>query len=102
MSDAAEIAPEIAILLAQTWQSQDSEEIGQDVICRIWAFDFGWFDMGTALRVRDNLIQAGWLDATGEMVQAGIDLADKWNTWLDAQLNHANCSKTISRNRYRR
>ena len=76
MGEAAEIAPEIAILLAQTWQSQDSDEINQDVICRIWSFDFGWFDMGTALRVRDNLIQTGWLDATDEMVQTGIDLAD--------------------------
>ena len=76
MGEAAEIAPEIAILLAQTWQSQDSDEIGQDLICRIWAFDFGWFDMETALRVRDNLIRTEWLDATGEMVRSGIDLSD--------------------------
>ena len=76
MSDGAEIAPASAVLLALTWLSQDRDDIGQDVICRIWAFDFGWFDMGTALRVRDNLIQAGWLDATGEMVHAGIDLTD--------------------------
>ena len=74
MAEAAEIAPEIAILLAQTWGTQDGDGIGRDSICRIWAFDFGWFDMETALRVRDNLIQTGWLDATGEMVQSGIDL----------------------------
>ena len=72
MGEAAEIAPEIAILLAQTWQSQDSDEIGQDLICRIWAFDFGWFDMETALRVRDNLIRTEWLDATGEMSDQGL------------------------------
>ncbi len=75
MVDAAEIAPEIAILLAQTWRTQDGDEIGRDAICRIWAFDFGWFDMETALRVRDNLIRTGWLDASGEIVQSGIDLS---------------------------
>ena len=74
MAEAAEIAPEIAILLAQTWSTQDGDEIGRDSICRIWAFDFGWFDMETALRVRDNLIRTGWLDASDEMVQSGINL----------------------------
>ena len=74
MAEAAEIAPEIAILLAQTWSTQDGGEIGRDSICRIWAFDFGWFDMETALRVRDNLIRTGWLDASDEMVQSGINL----------------------------
>ena len=75
MAEAAEIAPEIAILLAQTWSTQDGHQIGRDSICRIWAFDFGWFDMETALRVRDNLIRTGWLDAADEMVQSGINLS---------------------------
>ncbi|MEC8927163.1 MAG: DUF2240 family protein [Candidatus Thermoplasmatota archaeon] len=74
MVEATEIAPDIAILLAQTWRSQIDESIGYDSICRIWAFDFGWFDMETALRVRDNLIQTGWLDASEQMVQSGVDL----------------------------
>ena len=74
MGQAEEIAPEIAILLAQTWRTRISESIDQESICRIWAFDFGWFDMETASRVRDNLIRTGWLDLSGESVQSGIDV----------------------------
>ena len=74
MSEGAKIEPDIAILLAQTWRTQINESIDRDSICRIWAFDFGWFDMETALRIRDNLIQTGWLDASEEMVQSSVDL----------------------------
>ena len=74
MGETTEIAPDIAILLAQTWRTQINESIGQDSICRIWAFDFGWFDMETALRIRDNLIRTGWLDASEEMVRSSVDL----------------------------
>jgi len=75
MGEAVEIEPDISILLAQTWRTQISKSIDQDSICRIWAFDFGWFDMETALRIRDNLIQTGWLDASDEMVQSSVDLS---------------------------
>jgi hypothetical protein len=75
MGEAVEIEPDIAILLAQTWRTQISKSIDQDSICRIWAFDFGWFDMEAALRIRDNLIQTGWLDASDEMVQSSVDLS---------------------------
>ena len=74
MGEAGEIEPNIAILLAQTWRTQISNSIDQDSICRIWAFDFGWFDMETALRIRDNLIQTGWLDTSDEMVQSSVDI----------------------------
>ena len=74
MNHAEEIAPDIAILLAQTWQTRISESIDGESICRIWAFDFGWFDMETAARVRDNLIRTGWLDVFDEGLQSGIDI----------------------------
>jgi len=74
MGHAEEITPDIAILLAQTWRTRISESIDRESICRIWAFDFGWFDMETASRVRDNLIQTGWLDVSGESLQSGIDI----------------------------
>ena len=74
MGESMEIEPNIAILLAQTWRTQISKSIDRDSICRIWAFDFGWFDMETALRIRDNLIQTGWLDASDERVQSSVDL----------------------------
>ena len=59
-------ASELAIFLAQTWQSSSTDRIDLDTICRIWAFDLGWFNMQTATRVRDNLIETGWLDVTAE------------------------------------
>ena len=74
MGETTEITPDIAILLAQTWRTQIGESIDRDAICRIWAFDFGWFDMETALRIRDNLIRTGWLDASDEIVQSGVAL----------------------------
>jgi len=74
MGQAEEIAPDIAILLAQTWRTRISESIDRESICRIWAFDFGWFDMETAFRVRDNLIRTGWLDVSGESVLSGMDI----------------------------
>ena len=74
MGEVRGIEPNIAILLAKTWRTQISKSIDQDSICRIWAFDFGWFDMETAMRIRDNLIQTGWLDASDEMVQSSVDL----------------------------
>ena len=74
MSNPMEIAPDIAILLAKTWQQQQNQPIDKEVVCRIWAFDLGWFDMVTASRVRDNLLQSGWIDSTSEGVTPAIDI----------------------------
>ena len=75
MGEAGGIEPDIGILLAQTWQTQIDDSMDSNAICRIWAFDFGWFDMETALRIRDNLIQTGWLVVSEEMVQSSVDIS---------------------------
>ena len=67
---------ELAIFLAQTWQSSSTDRIDLDTLCRIWAFDLGWFNMQTATRVRDNLIETGWLDVTEEGVKPVVSLND--------------------------
>ena len=69
-------ASELAIFLAQTWQSSPADRIDLDTICRIWAFDLGWFNMQTATRVRDNLIETGWLDVTAEGAKPVVLLND--------------------------
>ena len=69
-----DVAPDISILLAQTWRSIQGEFIDMDVICRIWSFDLRWFVMETSLRIRDNLIQAAWLDATPNGLRANVDI----------------------------
>ena len=63
---------ELAIFLAQTWQSSSTDRIDLDTISRIWAFDLGWFNMETANRVRDNLIKTEWLDVTSEGVMPNV------------------------------
>ena len=63
---------ELAIFLAQTWQSSSKDRIDLDTISRIWAFDLGWFNMETANRVRDNLIKTEWLDVTSEGVKPNV------------------------------
>ena len=63
---------ELAIFLAQTWQSSSTDRIDLDTISRIWAFDLGWFNMDTANRVRDNLIKTEWLDVTSEGVKPNV------------------------------
>ena len=75
MSDAMDIAPDIAIVLAKTWQQYQNQPIDKDAVCRIWAFDMGWFDMGTATRVRDNLVQTGWIDISTEGARPGIEIS---------------------------
>ena len=67
---------ELAILIAQTWQSSPHDRIDLDTICRIWAFDLGWFNMETAIRVRDNLIGKKWLDVTPEGLKPLIDVVN--------------------------
>ena len=69
-----DVAPDISILLAQTWRSNQDEFIEMDGICRIWSFDLSWFDMETSLRVRDNLIRTAWLDATPNGLRPNIDI----------------------------
>ena len=69
-----DIAPDISILLAQTWRSIQGEFIEMDAICRIWSFDLSWFDMETSLRVRDNLIEAAWLDAPPNGLRSNVDI----------------------------
>lgn len=74
MSEEGGSNSDLEILLAQTWQSSPEEGMGLDTICRIWAFDLSWFNMETAIRVRDNLIQAKWLDVTPDGLKPGIEI----------------------------
>ena len=69
-------ASELAIFLAQTWQSSPADRVDLDTLCRIWAFDLGWFNMQTATRVRDNLIETGWLDVTVDGAKPVVLLND--------------------------
>ena len=69
-----DVAPDISVLLAQTWRSTQGEFIEMEAICRIWSFDLSWFDMETSLRVRDNLIRAAWLDSTPDGLRPNIDI----------------------------
>ena len=43
-------------------------------MCRIWAFDLGWFDMETASRVRDNLLNSSWLDQNSEGLKPAFEI----------------------------
>ncbi len=74
MGSEDDVAPDISVLLAQTWRSIEDEFIEMDAICRIWSFDLSWFDMETSLRVRDNLIRAAWLDSTPYGLRPNIDI----------------------------
>ena len=76
MSDAMDVAPDIAILLAHSWQNHRDQPIDREIVCRVWAFDMGWFDMETSTRVRDNLIKSGWIDETPDGLMPAIDVAD--------------------------
>ncbi len=71
-----DIAPDIAILLAHSWQNNRNQPIDREVVCRVWAFDLGWFDMETSTRVRDNLIKSGWIDESSEGLIPAIDISD--------------------------
>ena len=75
MADAMDIAPDIAILLAHSWQNHRNQPIDREAVCRIWAFDMGWFDMETSTRVRDNLIKSGWIDETTDGLMPAIDIS---------------------------
>mgnify|MGYP001112579945 CR=1 FL=1 len=75
MESGAEQAPDIAILLAQTWRARPGQTIDSEAICRIWAYDLGWFDMGTAARVRDGLINSGWLEMESGGLSPAVDLS---------------------------
>ena len=76
MAEAMEIAPDIAILLAHSWENNMGQSIDGEVVCRIWAFDMGWFDMDTSTRVRDNLIKSGWIDQSSEGLRPAIDISE--------------------------
>ena len=76
MTDAMDIAPDIAILLAHSWQNHRNEPMNREIVCRVWAFDMGWFDMETSTRVRDNLIKSGWIDETPDGLKPAIDITD--------------------------
>ena len=75
MTDVMEIAPDIAILLAHSWKNHGGQPIDEEVACRIWTFDMGWFDMDTSTRVRDNLVRAGWIDQSSEGLKPAIDIS---------------------------
>ena len=75
MESGAEQAPDIAILLAQTWRARPGQTIDSEAICRIWAYDLGWFDMRTAARVRDGLIDSGWLEMVSGGLSPAVDLS---------------------------
>ena len=76
MADAMDVAPDIAILLAHSWQNHRNQPIDREIVCRVWAFDMGWFDMETSTRVRDNLIKSGWIDETPDGLRPAIDISD--------------------------
>ena len=76
MADSMDVAPDIAILLAHSWQNHRNQPIEREIVCRVWAFDMGWFDMETATRVRDNLIKSGWIDETPDGLVPAIDITD--------------------------
>ncbi len=73
VEDAGEFS-DLQILLALTWQSSPEEKIKPDTICRIWAFDLDWFNMETAIRVRENLVEKNWLDVTPDGMEPGVDI----------------------------
>jgi hypothetical protein len=73
--DGNEYSTRYCILLAQTWRNYNSKPIDREAVCRIWAFDLGWFDMETATRVRDNLVNTGWLEESAEGVWPGIEIS---------------------------
>jgi hypothetical protein len=75
MESGAEQAPDIAILLAQTWRARPGQTIDSEAICRIWTYDLGWFDMRTAARVRDGLIDSGWLEMVSGGLSPAVDLS---------------------------
>jgi hypothetical protein len=75
MESGVEQAPDIAILLAQTWRSRPGQTIDSEAVCRIWAYDLGWFDMRTAARVRDGLIDSGWLEVVSGGLSPAVDLS---------------------------
>ena len=76
MADAMDVAPDIAILLAHSWQNHRNQPIDPEIVCRVWAFDMGWFDMETSTRVRDNLIKSGWIDETPDGLRPAIDISN--------------------------
>jgi len=75
MTSPIDVAPDIAVLLAHTWRNHNGESLDGEVVCRIWAFDLGWFDMETAARVRDNLINSSWLDQNSEGLRPAFDIS---------------------------
>lgn len=74
MTSAMDLAPDIAILLAHTWKNHNGETIDGEAVCRIWAFDLGWFDMETASRVRDNLLNSSWLEQNSEGLKPAFEI----------------------------
>ena len=74
MTSAIDLAPDIAILLAHTWKNHNGETIDREAVCRIWAFDLGWFDMETASRVRDNLLNSSWLEQNSKGLMPAFEI----------------------------
>ena len=70
------IEPSIATILAQTWRSGIEVAIDIDALSRIWTYDFGWFDMETSNRYRDNLVQTGWLNIENNLVSPSVNHSD--------------------------
>jgi hypothetical protein len=81
MTDAQKVAPDIVTLLAHTWAAQGAGAIDADAIPRIWAYDMGWFDIETARRVRDSLLQTDWLVAADGGLLPGINLEGAEHTF---------------------
>jgi len=73
MEKIPQIESSIAIILAQTWRSGIDMAIPSDALSRIWTYDFGWFDMETSNRYRDNLVQTGWLNIVDNLVSPSHD-----------------------------
>jgi len=74
MTDAQKVAPDIVTLLAHTWAALGSGAIDAETIPRIWAYDMGWFDIDTAKKIRDTLLQTDWLVSSDSGLVPGIDV----------------------------
>ncbi len=74
MSLPHEISSDLAIFIAKTWKIVPEDRIDVEKICRIWAYDLGWFDINKSQSIRNNLIETGWLEIDEEFIKPSFDL----------------------------
>lgn len=74
MNSAHKISSDLAIFIAKTWKAAPENRIDFEKVCRIWAYDLGWFDINKSQSIRNNLIEAGWLEIDGDCIRPSFDL----------------------------